>query len=245
MNNNQEEYFKNVVNTYSQYQSNLLESMTKINQFQRNLKFKEFYDITIRVINAHSSSIRYFKKNNMNYYDNNIYNSDRVLMQAIESYLFHKFKEACNEFSDYVSSVNNISDTISRSLKFKLFTKIHNPKIYNYDIRKNFECLQYRVDNFYDIGNNISDFEVEKNINEALLNYIPKLYIRIKNTNVLDDEFENFELKSQLFHLKVLDIITSLKKIGVLDQVMTIANLEKELLLNDLEELKSKQLVKK
>lgn len=224
------EYFNSV---YGTYKESYLKELPGLNNFQRAINEKEFFDITIRCNNALVTSINYFKRNNIKYYDDSIKTYDRILMAACESYIYKLFTNAQDELNNYIIKRNEISQKLVKDMKFKFAEKFGLSLYYkvfkkHLNMKSNYKDIQYHVDNFYMYGNLITSFDPDKDMNEVIENYLPILMHNLKrslaNTNYTQEKQYDYQFK--LFHYQVLRLYDGLMKLKKFETAKKLCDLE-------------------
>lgn len=234
-----ENFLEEITKIYKDYQKNNYLYMNSLNNLQRQFGYKEIYDMTIRANNALARSIKYFKDNGINYYDDIDVNHDRLLMLSCEAYILHKFSSSQIIFVDLVKNVDAISKNIINSLEFKIKTKYADkiPILYrktgNY--KEQFECVQSKVEEFLRIGEEIDNFEPSRDLIKTYDVYIPVLF---NNMNKVGNMLYKDELKSKnaqyiLFHNEMLNVIKTLFKLGKYNDIQKLCSLEQSLIYDD------------
>lgn len=233
--------------SYKPAQSSYLENEYGTNNFQRGFGYQEFYDMTIRCANKNVDAVKYFKKHNINYYDDEKTNKDRTIMYAWENYVKHFYNEAINEYNTYVRNTGVISDKVVEKYVYRLF-KRGSELAKKYLIYKNFykelyQDEQVHVRNFHKIGDKIVSLDPEKDIEDAVLFYMDELMPRLNNKINIKGltEEQNEEFKYKLFGQYVKNMMMSLIKLNKLSRLKEISDKTKNILESDLANKQNKK----
>ncbi len=237
--------------SYKPAQASYLQNEFNTNKFQRSFGYSEFYDMTIRCANKNVDAVKYFKKNNINYYEDELINNDRTIMLAWENYVRHFYNEAINEYNTYVRNTGVISDKVVEKYVYKLF-KRGSELAKKYLIHKNFykelyQDEQVHVRRFHEIGDYIASLDPENDIEDAVLFYIDELMPRINekiNIQGLTEE-QNEEFKYKLYGQYVQNMMHSLIKLKKITRLQEIADKTTINLKNDYSEKQEKAEQKK
>ena len=227
------EYFSSI---YGTYQDLYVKIIPSFNKFQKTMHGKELFDITIRCNNALINSIKYFNKNNIEYWGNPFDNPDRVIMLACESYIYNLFYQAQDELNTYLKERNDISDNLSKTFKYKFLDRFGYDNYYKLfrsriDFPKYYKDIQYHMTNFHNLGEEISSFDVEKDIEKAAKYYLPVLMNNLRRDIVKTSlsDTKQFEYKIKLFHCQFMKLYQSLMKLGKYDLAKKLCDYEIEL----------------
>jgi hypothetical protein len=202
--------------------------------------------MSIRCTNKDIEAIKYFKAHNINYYDNELFNNDRTIMNAWTSYVMHFYNEAIYEYNAYVANTDKIAYKVIHKPIYKLFMQ-GNPIAKKILIHKKFYKDLYLKEQvharrFHELGNIIADLDPEKDIEDAVIyhinNLMPKINEKIyyKNLNEENNEIAKYKIFAQY----IMNMMNSLKKLGKTDRLKEIADLHKQLMESDYNE-KQKQ----
>ena len=243
-----ENFMQHIAKTYEPYSRNNEKAFSAANDFQRKLGFKEFNNLIIRCNNALVKSIKYFQKNDIIYYGEPLSNPERLLMLACESYIYNLFGKSQSEFNQYLSKANKISDDLTKTIQFKIISKYKN-NLYkiikkNIDFKKYYNDIQYHVDNFLNIGEEITNFDPDKDLMKAMEVYLPILLnnLDISLNKIFKNEEEKYTYKYKFFHSNIVSISKGLIKLKKYDDVKKLCDLEMKIINNDYEKYKEKVL---
>ena len=235
----QEDFLTNITEVYKDYQKNNIPFINTINRLQRNFGYKEVYDMNIRANNALARSIKYFKKHNINYYDDIDINHDRFLMLSCQSYVLKKFVDSQNILNSLVCESNDISDKIINSFEFKLKYKYAKqiPILYKkpMNFKDKYKDTQSKVEEFLSIGNEIDEFNPETDLIKTYDIYVPVLFNNMGKVGKMLYKDINEAKKAQyvLFHDELMHVISTLFKLGKYDDVQKLCKLEQDIIQDD------------
>ena len=234
-----ENFLEEITKIYKDYQKNNYLYMNSLNNLQRQFGYKEIYDMTIRANNALARSIKYFKDNGINYYDDIDVNHDRLLMLSCEAYVLQKFNSSQIIFLDLVNNVDAISKDIINSLDFKIKQKYADkiPIIYrkNANYKDKFLGVQSKVEAFLNIGEELDNFDPSKDLIKTYDIYIPIFFNNMNKVgNMLyKDDLEAKKAQYVLFHNEMINVIKTLLELGKYADIQKLCALEQSLICDD------------
>jgi len=234
-NTNQFEFFEKITKVYRPYQNNNILYLGAINRLQNNFGYKELYDMTIRSNNALVRSIKYFKDNNINYYDNNLKNGGRLLMSSCEAYIFKKFINSQVVYTNIINNYNNTSNELLNSLNFKIMKKYGKFLNKNIDYKKYYKEYQSLVNEFYKIGQEIDDFNPYNDLDKTYDIYLPLLLNNVGKIadSLKKEELTKLEYKYKFYHQQVMLMCLELVKLNRFNDIVKVCNLELDILNDD------------
>lgn len=220
--NKKNNYTNHLAECFNKKQKLINDLIDKINDEKGLTGFQEVRDMTPRFFNSSVKAIKYFQKNNINYYDDLTENPEKLAMEAWECYAKKQHSKSIDELIYLKDDIYKVKQEINDSKEYKsrikqrnLYTKLvlfsptlmglfnpiaaKIPALNAISYHDKFAKCKNHLNNYLEIADKIYELNPDTDLINAFIYYLDEAYNYIKsqkyNENVVKNNAEqNYQI---------------------------------------------------